>query len=134
MNDFKLNEREKITTGFTTPDNYFENFTQRLMQQLPVPEVKVVPLYMRKPVWFSAAAGFIIMLTVGVLFATNTTKTAQPDDAAIEHYLVYDANVNSYDLMQNLDQQDIDKLKGSIVVSDDALKDYLTGQDVYFNE
>ena len=134
MNDFKLNEGQKITTGFTTPTDYFENFTERLMQQLPKQDVKVVPLYKRKPVWFSAAAGFIIMLTVGVLFATNTTKTAQPDDAAIEHYLVYDANVNSYDLMQNLDQQDIDKLKGSIVVSDDALKDYLTGQDVYFNE
>jgi len=133
MNDFKLNETQKITTGFTIPNDYFESFTQRLMQQLPKPEVKVVPLYKRKPIWLSAAAGFIVMLTMGLLF-TNTTQTTQPDDDAIEHYLVYTANVNSYDLMQNLDQQDIDKLAKSIVISDDALKEYLSDQDVYLNE
>jgi len=133
MNDFKLNEGQKITTGFTTPDDYFESFTNRLMQQLPKQEVKVVPLYKRKPVWFSAAAGFIIMVTLSVFYTTGTA-TSQPDDAAIENYLVYQANVNSYDLMQNLDQQDIDELEESIVINDDAIKDYLTNEDVYINK
>ena len=134
MNDFKLNEGQKITPGFTTPDDYFENFTNRLMQQLPKHEAKVVPLYKRKPVWFSAAAGFIIMVTLGVFYTTTTSAVSQPDDAAIENYLVYQANVNSYDLMQNLDQQDIDELEESIVINDDAIKDYLTNEDVYLNE
>ena len=134
MNDFKLNDGPKITPGFTTPDDYFEGFTNRLMQQLPKQEVKVVPLYKRKPVWFSAAAGFIIMVTLGVFYTTTTSTVSQPDDAAIENYLVYQANVNSYDLMQNLDQQDIDELEESIVINDDAIKDYLTNEDVYLNE
>ena len=135
MNDFKLNNGPKITPGFTIPDTYFESFTNRLMQQLPKQEVKVVPLYKRKPVWFSAAAGFVIMATLGVFYTTITsTAPSQPDDAAIENYLVYQANVNSYDLMQNLDQQDIDELEKSIVINDDAIKDYLTNEDVYLNE
>ena len=134
MNDFKLNEGQKITTGFTTPTDYFENFTERLMQQLPKQDVKVVPLYKRKPVWFSAAAGFIVMVTLGVVYTTATATITQPDDAAIENYLVYQANVNSYDLMQNLDQKDIDELEKSIVINDDAIKDYLTNEDVYINE
>jgi len=135
MNDFKLNEGRKITPGFTTPENYFESFTNRLMQQLPVQEVKVVPLYKRKPVWLSAAAGFIIMATLGVFYNTTTATIApQPDDAAIENYLVYQANVNSYDLMQHLDQKDIDELEKSIVINDDAIKDYLANEDVYINE
>jgi len=133
MNDFKLNEGKKITTGFTTPNDYFENFANRLMLQLPNQQVKVVPLYKRKPVWFSAAAGFIVIITLSV-FYTIGTKSAQPDDAAIENYLVYQANVNSYDLMQNLNQQDIDELEESIVINDDAIKDYLTNEDVYINK
>ena len=132
MNDFKLNEGRKIEPGFTTPNGYFENFTERLMLQLPKQQVKVVPLYKRKPVWLSAAAAFIVMLTVGMFFITNnTTQTTQPDTAAIENYLVYQANVNSYDLMQNLNQQDINALEDQIVISDDAVKDYLDTENIY---
>lgn len=132
MNDFKLHEGGKINPGFTTPNGYFEDFTKRLMQQLPKPEVKVVPLYKRKPVWLSAAAAFIIMLTLGIFFTTATsTATAQPDQAAIENYLVYQTNLNSYDLMQHLDQEDINELEQQIVVSDDAIEDYLDNENTY---
>lgn len=132
MNDFKLNEGGKIIPGFTTPDGYFEDFTERLMQQLPEPEVKVVPLYKRKPVWLSAAAAFIIMLTLGIFFTTATgTATTQPDQAAIENYLVYQTNLNSYDLIQHLDQEDINELEQQIVISDDAIEDYLDNENTY---
>jgi hypothetical protein len=132
MKDFKLNEGEKIDPGFTTPDGYFENFTERLMQQLPRPEVKVVPLYKRKPVWLSAAAAFMIMLTLGVFFTTATgTTTKQPDQAAIENYLVYQTNLSSYDLIQHLDDEDIKQLEQQIVINDDAIEDYLDDQNIY---
>jgi len=133
MNNFKLNEEQKIKLGFTTPDGYFESFSERLMQQLPKPEVKVVPLYKRKPVWFSAAAGFAVMATLGIFYTNTQQKTtpALPDDAAIENYLMYQVNVNSYDLMQNLDQQDIDELEQTIAISDEAIEEYLATEDVY---
>jgi hypothetical protein len=134
MNDFKLDKEQKINPGFTTPDGYFEGFSERLMQQLPKPEVKVVPLYKRKPVWFSAAAGFVVMASLGVWYTNTqpaTTTPALPDDAAIENYLMYQVNVNSYDLMQNLDQKDIDELEQTIAISDDAIEEYLATEDVY---
>ena len=136
MNKFKLNEEHKIKTGLTAPpDAYFEHFTQRLMQQLPAPEVKVMPLYKRKPVWFSAAAGFVIILTGGYFLLNNDgTNTTQPDAAAIENYLVYQTNVTSYDMIDHLDSQDIKELEASIVVNDDAIKDYLSDEDVYLYE
>jgi hypothetical protein len=132
MNDFKLDKGQKISTGFTTPNDYFDNFTNAIMGQLPVREVKIVPLYKRKPVWLSAAAGFIVIAGLSVLYTTN--MASQPDDAAIENYLVYQANVNSYDLMQNLDQNDIDELEKSIVINDEQIRDYLVDEDVYINE
>jgi len=132
MNDFKLDKGQKISTGFTTPNDYFDNFTNAIMGQLPVREVKIVPLYKRKPVWLSAAAGFIVVAGLSVLYTTD--MASQPDDAAIENYLVYQANVNSYDLMQNLDQNDIDELEKSIVINDEQIRDYLVDEDVYINE
>lgn len=133
MNNFKLDKSQKIKTGFTAPDAYFESFTDRLMQQLPQPEVKVVALYRRMPVWLSAAAAFVVMFTVGLFFITNTTaaRASQPDSAAIENYLVYQTNVNSYDLIDHLNTQDIKELEASITLNDDAIKDYLTEEDVY---
>lgn len=131
MNNFKLSQEDKIAPGFTTPDNYFANFSTTLLQQLPQQKVRVLPLYKSKPVWLSIAAAFIILLTLG-LFFTTTTYTAQPDDTAIENYLVYNTNVNSYDLIEHLDEQDIEELEASITLNDEALNDYLTEDDIYF--
>lgn len=134
MKDFKLDTHPKIKPGFKAPDAYFDSFTDGLMQQLPAnKEVKVVPLYKRKPVWLSAAASFIVMLSVGSYFLLKP-ETQQPDAAAIENYLMYQAGINSYDLSQNLDQQDIKELEQSIVISDDAIEDYITNETLYLNE
>ena len=35
MKEFKLENSTKIETGFKTPDNYFENFSEKVMQKLP---------------------------------------------------------------------------------------------------
>lgn len=131
MKDFKLHEEDKIKAGFTAPDGYFENFTERLMAQLPQePRVTVVPLYRRRPVWFSAAAAFIILLGAGWFFMPDK-KAAQPDDTAIENYLVYSTNISTYDLAQQLDDQDIKQLKASLAISDEAIEDYLLYEDIY---
>lgn len=134
MEYFNLENGPKIKAGFKAPDSYFEGFTERLMQQLPEQEVKVVPLYMRRPVWMTAvAAVFVVMLTLGIFFKTNT-ETTQPDDAAIENYLVYQANINTYDLVQAMDEQDIAELENTIGVSDEAIEDYLKYENIDINE
>lgn len=133
MNDFRLDKEPKITAGFKVPDAYFDSFTERLMQQLPQQEVRVIPLYKRKPVWLSAAASFIIMFMLGIFFTTNTA-TPQPDDAEIESYLTYHAGMSSYDLMQHLDTQDIAELEQSIPVSDEAIEEYLSDESIDLNE
>jgi uncharacterized membrane protein affecting hemolysin expression len=134
MNDLRLDTDPKIASGFKAPDSYFDSFTDRLMQQLPQQEAKVVPLYRRKPVWLSAAASFAIMLTAGIYFTINTATPMEPDADAIENYLVYQANINTDDLMQNLDSQDIAELEQSIPVSNEAIEEYLSDENIYLNE
>ena len=127
MKEFKIHEKDKLKAGFSTPENYFESFTDRLMAQLAEakPEPKVVPLYRRMPIWLSAAAVFIVLMTAGWFFLLNNPKATAPDDAAIENYLVYNTNASVYDITQELSQQDIDNLESNLAVSDDAIEDYL---------
>tara|TARA_B100001105_G_C22312758_1_gene408872 strand:+ start:214 stop:627 length:414 start_codon:yes stop_codon:yes gene_type:complete len=137
MSDFRLDNEHKITSGFKVPDSYFESFTERLIEQLPEhEEPRVIPLYKRKPVWMSMAASFVILLATGIFLTTNTSinDIAQPDNAAIEHYLVYQANINSYDLMQNLNTQDLAEMEQSIPVSDEAIEEYLYDETIDLNE
>ena len=68
MNHFKLDEDDRIKPGFRVPDGYFESFTDKVMQQLPRQETRVIPLYRRRPVWLSAAAAFIVLLGLGIFF------------------------------------------------------------------
>ena len=45
MNNFELNKIPKIESGFKTPDYYFDSFSEKIMQQLPERNQKVIPLF-----------------------------------------------------------------------------------------
>lgn len=136
MKPFKLDNETKITPGFKIPEAYFDDFTERLMQQLPTQETKVIPLYKRKHVWISAVAAiFVIALGVSILWKSNST-TALPDDTAIENYLSYQEDITQDDIIQGLNQEDINELEASIALSDEAIENYLSTKDynIYLNE
>lgn len=133
MKTFRLDSEPKLKPGFKIPENYFETLTDKVMQQLPEKEVKVVPLYKRKYTWISAVAAiFIIALGISLYFRMSAPAT-QPDAEAIENYLVYQANISSYELMQNLDTSDIKELEQSITLNDEAIEDYLYENNISVN-
>jgi hypothetical protein len=133
MKQFSLDNEPKIKLGFKTPDGYFDSFTERLMQQLPEPEVKVVPLYRKTKAWIAGVAAVLVMALGLTVYFNSATRVVQPDDAAIENYLVYQAGLNSYDLIQNLDESDIRELEQSVAVSDEAIEDYLYNENIINN-
>jgi hypothetical protein len=52
MKPFTLNNNDaKITTGFKTPEGYFEALESKLSAQLPANELKVIAFYQRKTTW-----------------------------------------------------------------------------------
>lgn len=136
MNDFKLDSEPRIKSGFKAPDAYFESFADRVMLNLPLREVKVVPMYRRRPVWVtSVAAVFILSLTL--VFTRKDAEVQLPNNAAIETYLLYQANVSSYDLSQNLTSKEINDIDKSFItedISDEAIEEYLAGENVSIYE
>ncbi|ALM47656.1 hypothetical protein AMR72_01325 [Flavobacterium psychrophilum] len=135
MNDFKLDSRPNIKSGFKAPDAYFESLANRVMLNLPMQEVKVIPLYKRRPVWVTSAAAALV-LSLSLILNKNEAakKPALPDNKAIENYFAYQADISSYELLQNLDVEDVSELQESVNISDEAIEEYLAGENVYLYE
>lgn len=127
MKTFKLENEPKITTGFKTPDHYFDDFSAKVLQQInETKEVKVIPIYKRKNVlsMLAAAVVFIGLLIPIVNNYNNTSK--ELDEATLETYLTYQSNLNQYDLIKELDTKDIDKLNKSVALEQETLEDILS--------
>lgn len=126
MKTFKLENEPKIQTGFKIPENYFDDFSIKIMEQLPASEPKVISIFhKRKSLILMAAAILILALMIPILNNLSTSKK-ELDSTALENYITYQSNVNQYDLISVLETGDITNMKTGIVIEDEAIEDALS--------
>ncbi|NRT12571.1 hypothetical protein [Flavobacterium sp. 14A] len=122
MKEFKLENETKITTGFVTPDNYFEDFSAKFMQNLPSNEVavvKVIPLYKRRSTIISLIAAIFAIALMLPIFNQSpvATTSTEIDQASLENYLSYQTNVSQYDLINSLETEDLEDLSAPVTTT-----------------
>ncbi|MCL6460866.1 MAG: hypothetical protein I4O51_03230 [Flavobacterium micromati] len=126
MKTFKLDNEPKIESGFKTPDHYFENFSSKVMEKMAEDEIKVIPIFQKRNyVYFAAAAVLVISLLVPAMYNWST-NSSEIDSVALENYITYQSNVNQYDLINNLGEEDIKNIKVNIAIEDKAIEDVLS--------
>ncbi|MEC4005656.1 hypothetical protein OX283_013380 [Flavobacterium sp. SUN052] len=126
MKDFKLDTHEKINSGFTIPDDYFDGFSEKVMQQLPKEEVKVISFYSKNKRWiYSAAAVLVLALSVPLVYQMQN-KEQEISSNDVESYLVNHSTLSDDDIVNLLEQDDIDKIKTDVSVENEAIEDVLT--------
>jgi hypothetical protein len=124
MKAFKLENKPKIESGFKTPEHYFENFSEKLMQNLPANEPKVISIFQRRKRSLMIAAAILIMaLMVPILY--NTTANKELDEATLENYLSYQTNMTQFDLINVLESEDIDNINTTIALEDKTIEDMM---------
>jgi short subunit fatty acids transporter len=126
MKTFKLENEPKIKTGFKTPDHYFENFSIKMMEQLPKNEPKVISIFQKRKTLIMIAAAILVLALMIPILSPSSTNTKELDAAALENYITYQSNVNQYDLISVLETDDINNIKTGIVLEDDAIEDHLS--------
>jgi hypothetical protein len=136
MKNFDLDNNNKITSGFITPENYFEQFEAKIMHQISaqksaVKEAKVVSLFHRKQVWMtSIAALFLLSIALPVYFNSVNESSLQAD--TIECYLAQQS-VGTTELTKHLTNDDILELETSLGVStseSEEIENYLNSEDL----
>jgi hypothetical protein len=126
MKEFKLENESKITTGFKTPDNYFNDFSTKVLNQINEGEVKVIPIYKRKKVLAMLAAA-VVFIALMIPVVNNYNNTSKDLDAnTLETYLAYQSNLNQYDLINQLDTKDIESLNNNVALEKETLEDILS--------
>src|SRR5690606_4763804 len=97
MKPFKLDNENKINQGFKATEGYFDTLTEKVMQQIPAKETKIIPLYKRTFIWTSAAAAlFVIALGLSLLWNNGNSDIQSYDsvnNTSIENYLAYQEDI-----------------------------------------
>lgn len=129
MKTFKLDNTPKIEPGFKTPEHYFENFSEKVMRQIPIEkkeEPNVISLFQkRKTIILMVAAVFVIALMLPVLY-TSSIHSKELDDTTLENYLSYQSSINQYDLINGLEVEDINNIETTVALEDAAIEDILS--------
>jgi hypothetical protein len=124
MKEFKLDEHPKVTPGFKVPEDYFDNFSARMMQQLSQ-EVKVIPLSSNRKSWFFAAAAVLVLaLTIPALNQFSKTEN-EPDQAQLESYLAY-AQIPDEEIVTLLEDEDIQNMDIDYSLEDNDIEEMLS--------
>jgi hypothetical protein len=109
MNKFKIDYKNKITSGFTYPEDYFEQFSEALNSKINQPKatVKVISINTKK--WITiVAAVFIIALSVSVYSKMVVSQSYEKNTT--EYYITNHSEISQYDLITLLDKKDIENL------------------------
>jgi len=126
MKTFKLDNEPKIKSGFTTPEHYFDNFSEKVMQQLPENEPKIISIFAKRKTWLYAAAAILIIALAVPMYLTFNTHSSEIDDATIENYITYQSNVSDTDLVNLLDEEDIQKISVEMNIEDLTIENELS--------
>lgn len=127
MKTFKLDNEPKIQTGFTVPENYFNDFSAKMMQQLPKNEPKIISLFARKKTWMYAAAAVMVMALSLPIYNNYFSNSSEIDSTTLENYITYQSTVSPTDIVNLLDEQDIQKISLDLDIEDVAIENELSG-------
>ena len=130
MKNFKLDNEPKIESGFKIPEHYFDTFSARVMQQLPVEEPKTISLFFYFLTWIYAdEAVLVLALSIPVVNNNFYGRSSEIDDATLENYISYHSNVSSLDIVNLLDEKDIQKINIDLNIEDRVIENELSAEN-----
>jgi hypothetical protein len=108
MNEFKIDNKNKITSGFIAPEGFFDNFTIPLNREINQQNTIVKVISINSKRWITSVAAVLIV----ALSITIYSKMAviHLEDNTIENYLTSQSEISQFDLINLLDKKDIEDL------------------------
>lgn len=109
MKEFKINDGNKITSGFTTPEGYFDEFSIDINNSLSQPnnDRKVISINTKR--WITSVAAVLIIALSATVY-TKIIIEIPEDSIEMENYITNQSEISQYDLITLLDKKDIENL------------------------
>jgi hypothetical protein len=131
MKDFKLDNQPQIATGFTTPDNYFSDFSAKVLQQLPkvdnepLNETRVIPFWAKNRSWIYAAAAILVVAFSILMMNLMDANSEEIHTTEIEHYLTYNADITDDEIVELLEEEDLKNITIETSVEPETIEEIL---------
>lgn len=126
MKEINLETNKKITTGFQIPEGYFDDFSEKILKELPQKETKTISFYARnKMLIYTAAAVLVVTLSLPLAYQLEGNHE-QPSAAEIENYLTQQSPISEDEIVNLLEQEDIDQLKINSTITNEAIEEELS--------
>ena len=125
MNDFKINNKHKIDSGFKIPEGYFESFSEKVLLKINKPEQKVVSIFYKRKTWISSIAA-ILVISLFITFYTKITVKPTEEKLTLENYITNQSEISQYDLVALLDTKDIEKIEINLKLDNEKIEELLT--------
>ena len=125
MNDFKINNKHKIDSGFKIPEGYFESFSEKVLLKINKPEQKVVSIFYKRKTWISPIAA-ILVISLSITFYTKITVKPTEEKLTLENYITNQSEISQYDLVALLDSKDIEKIEINLKLDNEKIEELLT--------
>ena len=126
MKPFNLENHPKIQPGFTTPEGYFEQFSENLLSKISQEEKPVISIFSRNKKWFMAVAA-ILILGIMIPFLNKAGNENQAlDNASIENYLAYQTTITPEELISTMSNEDFEAIETDLNLDDATLENTLS--------
>ena len=125
MNDFKINNKHKIDSGFKIPEDYFENFSEKVFLKINKPEPKVLSIFYNRKTWISSVAA-VLVISLSVTLYTKIVVKSTEEKLTLESYITNQSEISQYDLVALLEMKDIEKIKIDLKLDDKKIEEVLT--------
>ncbi|HEY0091085.1 MAG TPA: hypothetical protein VGB43_01245 [Flavobacterium sp.] len=126
MKEFKLDE--KSNDVFKVPENYFENFQERIMHKIDLPEKGVISLW-RKNRWMYVAASVIIIILFISIFKNIITNQHGLSETEIALYLS-EIKIDDEVFADLLDAHELSQIDIVYTIEDAAIEEILSNNDL----
>jgi hypothetical protein len=125
MKDFKLDKEPKINSGFTTPEGYFDSFSESVLSQLPKSETKVISIFKSRKTWYYAVAAILVLMLSIPLYMRYEASSSQIDSEILEDYITYHSTISEEELVNLLETEDLEKIKIELNLQGEDLEELL---------
>ena len=129
MSHFDIHNKNKIHSGFKIPENYFEQFENKILSQIEEKKpIKVISIWKQKRIWVSSVAA-IVLLSIGTpYYLSLNSKNNTIDTEILETYIVMQPSMNSYEIGNQLTDEDMEVLEADLALNDKEIEEYLLNE------
>ena len=125
MNEFKINEEIKITSGFRIPEEYFDQFTVELNNKINLPKAKLKVISITTKRWITSVAA-VLIVALSVTVYSKIVVSNSDENVLMENYITNNSEINQYDLITLLDKKDIENLSAELNLNDTKIDEEFT--------